>query len=229
VLLGVGVAVFAAGMFLLFFSQAPPPGTELSELLRMRAPEQYTLSFGHIFDLTPQALGKFRGPLLGVSIAFLLGSVVNWFLRRRGSPSRGNAALAGMMVVVLLCVHSALITFSPILSSKNLATAIAQHWRAGDVVVIDDEYEQGSTLNFYLGVPVRILHVPSANLYYGSLFPDAPHVFETQPSFDQLWHSPTVVFLWTQNDNPQELDGANYYVVAQSGGKRILTNHPIAR
>jgi 4-amino-4-deoxy-L-arabinose transferase-like glycosyltransferase len=229
VLLGVGLVIFALGMFLFVQSKPPAPGTDLADLLRMKNAQEYTLSFGHISDLTPQSLGAFRAPLLGVSLTFLLGTGANWFLRRLGSPFRGNLALAAMMVVVLLCVHSALVTFSPILSSKNLALAIQKHYRAGDVVVIDDEYEQGSTLNFYLGVPVRILHERTANLYYGSLFPDAPHVFETQASFHALWSGPARIFLWTGQDIPRDLEGARFYVLARDGGKSILTNHEFER
>jgi 4-amino-4-deoxy-L-arabinose transferase-like glycosyltransferase len=226
VLFGIGLIIFVLAMFLLVQSKPPAPDSDLAGLLRMKNAQEYTLSFGHISDLTPQSLGAFRGPLLGVSLAFLLGTGTNWFLRRLGSPFRGNLALAAMMVVVLLCVHSALVTFSPILSSKNLALAIQKHYRAGDVVVIDDEYEQGSTLNFYLGVPVRILHERTANLYYGSLFPDAPHVFETPASFNALWSGPTRIFLWTDQDVPRDLEGAKFYVLAR-GGKSILTNQEV--
>ncbi len=228
VLFVIGLAGSIVGTFLLFSSKAPPPGTDLADLLRMKSPEEYTLSFGHIFDLTPQALGAFRGPLLAVTIALLLGTFMNWFLRGRGSPARGNLALAAMMVVLLLSVHSALVTFSPILSSRQLALAIQKHYQPGDLIVIDDEYEQGSTLNFYLGVPVRILHERTANLYYGSLFPDAPRVFETQASFDTLWNGPARVFLWSDQEDPKELHGAPRYVLAHSGGKSILTNRPVS-
>ena len=86
-----------------------------------------------------------------------------------------------MMVALLACVHSAFVTFSPILSSKQLALAIQKHYRPGDVVVIDGQYHQASSLNFYLPTPVRVLHEPSGNLWYGSKFPDAPRVFETPP------------------------------------------------
>ena len=67
-----------------------------------------------------------------------------------------------------------------LVNSPNLhpnITAIQQNYRPGDTIVIAGEYEQGSTLNFYTGVPVHILHEPSANLWYGSQFPDAPPVF----------------------------------------------------
>lgn len=228
VLLVVGILAFVAGTTLLFVSKTPPAGTDLADLLK-KNPEEYALSFGHIFDLTPQALGVFRGPLLGVSLAFLLGTAANWTLRRRGRPRAGNLALAAMMVVVLFAVHAAFVTFSPILSSYDLAMAIKKHYRAGDTIVIRDEYEQGSTLNYYTGEPVHILHVPSANLWYGSQFPDAPHVFETPESFARLWTGAGTVYLWTDLEHPPELNNSPAYKLAYSGGKYILTNHPAQR
>jgi len=228
VLLVVGVAVFVAGTTLLFASKVPPPGTDLANLLK-KNPEDYALSFGHIFDLTPQALGVFRGPVLGVSLAFLLGTAANWILRRRGRPRAGNLALAAMMVVVLFAVHAAFVTFSPILSSYDLAMAINKQYRPGDTIVIRDEYEQGSTLNYYTRELVHILHVPSANLWYGSQFPDAPRVFETPESFAQRWTGSSTVFLWTDVEHPPELKNSPAYRLAYSGGKYILTNHPTQR
>jgi 4-amino-4-deoxy-L-arabinose transferase-like glycosyltransferase len=226
VLFAIGAVVFVVGLSFFFASSAPPPGAELADLLK-KNPEDYALSFGHFLDLTPQALGAFQRPLLGFVFAFLLGTDANWWFRKRGQPVRGNAALALMMVGLLTCVHFAFVTFSPILSSKSLALAVEQHYRPGDLVVIDGEYEAGSTLNFYARVPLRILHERTGNLYYGSQFPDAPHVFETQESFDALWSGPARVFMWTDQEDPRELHGAPRYPLAHSGGKSILMNHPL--
>jgi hypothetical protein len=130
-----------------------------------------------------------------------------------------------MMVVLLACVHSAYIRFSPILSSYNLAVAIQKHFQPGDVIVIDGAYDQASTLNFYIGVPVHVLHVPSGNLWYGAKFPDAPKLFETQESLAGLWNSSTRVFMWTDQEEPRELNGMKAFKLARSGGKLIFTNH----
>ena len=83
VLLAVGVIIAVVGFALFFFSKAPPAGTDLSDLLR-KNPQDYALSFGHFLDLTPQAMGAFRLPLFGFSLAFLLGTLANFILRRRG-------------------------------------------------------------------------------------------------------------------------------------------------
>ena len=135
--------------------------------------------------------------------------------------------LAGMMIALLACVHAAFVTFSPILSSKQLAIAIKKRYQPGDVVVIDGQYHQASTLNFYLEAPLRILHEPSGNLWYGAKFPDAPRVFETQASFNQLWISPGTTFLWTDQDTPKALAGLPHYLLARRGGKSIFSNREL--
>lgn len=226
VLLASGLVIAGICLGLFFFSKAPPAGTDLSQLLK-RNPGEYALSFGHFLDLTPQAMGMFRVPLLLFSLAFLLGPLANWIVRRKGRPGAGNVALAVMMVAVLFCVHSGFTIFNPILSSKDLALVIERNYRPGDQIVVADEYESASTLNFYTGLPLRILRMPSGNLWYGSRFPDAPHVFETPQSFLALWNGEQRVFLWSDKEPPPELHGLKSYVVANRGGKAIYTNRPL--
>jgi 4-amino-4-deoxy-L-arabinose transferase-like glycosyltransferase len=216
------------GLVFLFSSRAPAPGTDLADLLK-KHPQEYDLSLGHFLDLTPEAMGVFRVPLLGAVVSMLLGAGSNCFLRKRGRAGQGNMALALMMVGLLACVHSAFVTFSPILSSHQLAVAIEQHYRSGDILVVDGEYHEASSLNFYTGIPLRVLHEPSGNLWYGSKFPDAPHVFETADSLAALWSGPATVFLWSSEDDPKELRGESRYLLARSGGKSILTNRKVGR
>ncbi|HVO79506.1 MAG TPA: glycosyltransferase family 39 protein [Terriglobales bacterium] len=223
ILLALGALAFVAGMVSLLVAHRTAPGADLADLLK-KNPEEYNLSLGHVLDLTPQALAAFRGPLLGASLGLLLGTGLNWILRRRGRPLAGNAALAVMMVVLLACVHFSFIRFSPILSSYDLAQAIRREFRPSDVIVIDGEYHEASTLNFYTGVQVHVLHEPSGNLWYGAKFPDAPHIFETPESLAVLWNGPGRVFLWTELENPKELKGLRSFPLARSGGKFILTN-----
>ena len=223
VLMVVGVVAAVVGLALLSQTHPPPPGIDLAELLK-KNPEDYDFSLGHVLDFTPQALGMFRGPLLGASLSLLFGTVLNWWLRQRGRTAFGNAALSLMMVGLLTCVHVSFARFSPILSSHDLAVAIQKEYRPGDLIVVDGEYHPASSLNFYTHVPLRILHEPSGNLWYGAKFPDAPHVFETPQSFATLWSGPARVFLWSDQDDPKELLGLQHFLLARSGGKAIFTN-----
>jgi 4-amino-4-deoxy-L-arabinose transferase-like glycosyltransferase len=211
------------GIALLFSSKPPQPGADLADLLR-KNPQDYDFSLGHFLDLTPEALGMFRPQLLGAVLSLLIGAGANLWLRYKRKPAHGNLMLAAMMVVLLWCVHQAFVTFSPILSSRQLAVAIKRHYQPGDVVVIDGQYHEASTLNFYLQVSVRVLHQPSGNLWYGSKFPDAPRVFETPLTFAELWSSRTPVFLWSDQENPKELSGLPHFLLVRSGGKTIFTN-----
>lgn len=222
-LLIVGLLGGAIGLILFWHTPQAPVGADLADLLR-KNPQDYEFSLGHVLDFTPQALAVFRGPLLGASLSLLFGTVLNWWLRRRQRPAWGNAALALMMVCLLTCVHVSFVRFSPILSSHDLAVAIEKVYRPGDLIVVDGEYHQASTLNFYTHIPLLVLHPPSGNLWYGSKFPDAPLVFETPQTFDALWSGPKRVFLWTDQDDPKELQALPYFLLARSGGKAIFTN-----
>jgi hypothetical protein len=221
--MGIGVLSGVLGLVLLSLTHPPSADIDLAELLK-KNPQDYDFSLGHVLDFTPQALGVFRGPLLGASLSLLFGTIVNWWMRRRGKPVLGNAGLLVMMVCLLTCVHTSFARFSPILSSHDLAVAIQKVYRPGDLIVIDGQYHEASTLNFYTHVPVRVLHEPSGNLWYGAKFPDAPHVFETPESFSALWSGPARVFLWTDQDDPKELVGKPHFPLARSGGKAIFTN-----
>lgn len=216
----------AIGIALLLSSKPPAPGADLADLLR-KNPQDYDFSLGHFLDLTPEALGMFRPQLLGAVSSLFIGAGLNLWLRYKRRPVFGNIALAVMMVALLICVHSAFGVFSPILSSKPLAMAIKARYQPGDLVVVDGQYHQASTLNFYLQTRIRVLHAPSGNLWYGAKFPDAPHVFESESSFAQIWSSPTTVFLWTDQDFPKELVGLPHYFLKRSGGKSVFVNRPI--
>jgi hypothetical protein len=105
---------------------------------------------------------------------------------------------------------------------------IRKQFRPGDVIVIDGEYHEASTLNFYTGIQVHVLHEPSGNLWYGAKFPDAPHIFETPESLAALWNGPGRVFLWTAQENPKALEGVRSFPLARSGGKSIFTNQDLS-
>ena len=225
---GVAVACCALGASmwgLLWWAQWVPPESELAELLT-RNPQEYALSFGHIFDLTPRAMGLFRPELMALGVALPLGGVLCWWWRRNGRVAASNAALAGMMLVSLGTVHSALVKFSPILSSRALSDALVSRWQKGDAVVVNGAYEDASTLSFYGHLPLRLLNSrENGNLYYGSLFPDAPQVFEDDVSFARLWNGGGRVYVFSQESElPAMLRNGGYKLVARSGGKMIVVN-----
>ena len=221
--IAVPAAIVAAA--LLWTAQTPAAGTELADALK-RNPEQYALSFGHFFDLTGPAMGFFRLPLAMTAVALILGTVLNVFFRRRGQVAKGNIALALMMLVFLHAAHMGLVIFSPVLTSKDLSRAVERQYKPGDIVVINGAYEEGSTLNFYGHFRLHVVNSrTNGNMYYGSLFPDSPKIFETDESLARLWAGPQRVFLWTEDDDiPPYIRQAGFRIIAHSGGKYILSN-----
>ena len=230
VMLVIGAIAFAIAITLAVVTPTPQAGTDIAELLR-KAPTMYKLSMGHLFDLTPRAMGAFRWPLAVAGVGLLLGTFFNWRFRKLGSPARGNLALCGMMVILIYAVHVSLTVFNPLLGSKPLALAIMKHYQPGDTIVVDDQEASASSVNFYTGVQLHMLNAKEGNLWYGSLFPDSPDIFENDASFARLWlGSGKVFFVMPKESGLERLQalGAPYYSVAQSGGKRVYTNKPLS-
>jgi 4-amino-4-deoxy-L-arabinose transferase-like glycosyltransferase len=229
----VGLLACGAMVPLALASGPAVPGGDIADLLHSAPAEsqQYALSLGHFLDLNRRVMPLFRTPLLLFGISLFAGAALNWYLRRRGRSDLGNWSLALMSAGLLIAVHLALVTFSPILTSQPLADAISRAYRPGDILELNGEYEGGSTLNYYTGHPVRILNGRSANLWYGSYFPDAPQIFDDSDSFQRLWNGPHRVFLWTETEKLQDavrtLKPETVFVLARFGGKVILTNHSL--
>jgi hypothetical protein len=222
--MAIGIAVCIVCVTLALRSQTPPANYDIEELLK-KNPQDYALSFGHILDLTPQAMGAFKIPLLVTGIAFAAGSIATWLLRRKNRAFTANLALTGMAVALLLAAHRGLEIFSPVLSSKVLAEEIEAKWTPGAVIEENGDYESFSSVQFYTDHQTRILNGRRNNIWYGSTFPDAPKIFDNDESFQKLWQGGTTVFLLTAEEStPGEVSSVPYCRIGKWGGKLLLTN-----
>jgi 4-amino-4-deoxy-L-arabinose transferase-like glycosyltransferase len=152
VLLGLGAIFAAASLYFLVHTRAPAPNADLAALLQQN-PGYYAMSMGHFLDLNAQALGLFRLPLALAALSLFLGPLAAYLLRRRAQPHAATLALAAGAFGFLLAAHLGLQTFAPVLSSAQLAEAIAPQITPDSLIVIHQEYEYGSTLGFYLQRP----------------------------------------------------------------------------
>jgi hypothetical protein len=172
-------------------------------------------------------MGLFRGPLAAVALSMLIIGPVSYLLRRTGRTYAANLTLAAAMTVTLLAAHEGLARFYPILGSKDLALAINRTGiQPTDKIILDGELTSGSTLVFYTRQQVHLLRGDVNGLWYGSFWPDAPHIFETEDGLHNLWSSPRRVFLMTY-DPSRAADLAHYgpvHTLASSGGKILLSN-----
>jgi 4-amino-4-deoxy-L-arabinose transferase-like glycosyltransferase len=211
----------------------PTPGADIVSLLAMAgSTEAYNLSLSHVSDLTAAAMGFFRGPLTATAVGMSGIGLGSYLLRRKGRTYAANLTLAAAMTLTLLAAHEGLVRFYPILGSKGLAEAInqAQHDnpQPNDLIIIDGELTAGSTLIFYTGEQVHLINGRVNGLWFGSFWPDAPSIFETEDSLRQLWSSPRRIFLFTYDPTTRTKDLKPYgtiHTLASAGGKTILTNH----
>jgi 4-amino-4-deoxy-L-arabinose transferase-like glycosyltransferase len=222
-----------AGVALYFAVAAPhtDPQTDIATLLTQSA--DYNLSLDHLFDLTGRAMGLFRLPLACIGLNLLMAGPLTYLLRRRGRTYAANLALAVAAAGVLLCMHQGLIRFYPTLGSKGLSQAIlacqVRNPRPGDLILIDGELTAGSTLLFYTQQPVHLVDGRINGPWYGSFWPDAPAIFETDASLDRLWAGPRRIFLLTYHPDvriPELARFGRVQTLASAGGKSVLTNQP---
>jgi 4-amino-4-deoxy-L-arabinose transferase-like glycosyltransferase len=205
-------------------------GTDISTLLDAN-PAFYNLSLGHLFDLTGAAMGLFRGPLTAVALSMLGIGLGSYLLRRKSFTYAANLTLAVSMIVTLLAAHEGLVRFYPTLGSKPIAEAINRAEAATSsnqrpLIILDGEMTSGSTLIFYTRQQVHLVDGRVNGLWYGSFWPDAPHVFETNTTLHQLWSGPRRIFLMT-SDPQRAADLKPFgpiYKLASSGGKTLLSN-----
>lgn len=230
VMLFIGVTISAIAAAFAAVSPPAAAGADIADLLRS-SPTMYKLSMGHLFDLTPRAMSVFRWPLMVTAFAFFVGTLFNWLFRKRASPMRANLALASMMVLLFYAVHVALTSFLPVLGSKPLATAIQKQYRPEDTIVVNGQYSLESSVLFYTGIQMHMLNGRTNDLWYGSLFPDSPGVFEDDASFARLWLGPGRVFFITASDKDYSILQrlrAPYYDLVRAGGKVVYSNRPIS-
>jgi 4-amino-4-deoxy-L-arabinose transferase-like glycosyltransferase len=224
-----GLLVFAAGAYAFLGTRHLTMEGDISTALS-RNPDAYALSLGHVLDLTGQSLAALRVPVVGTALTFGVFPALALLLRWKKKQFASNLCMAVTMAAFFFFAHQSLIEFEPYLSSRTLAEAINREYKDGEIVIINGEYEGGSSLNFYTRRMVYILNGRSANLEYGSYFKDAPPIFLNNENLARLWQEPARVYLFTDSSKPklEELAGslpAPVHVFAGSGGKLILTNH----
>ena len=224
VLCGVaGVAAVACFAIFVAVRNLPTPG-DISDALS-RHPSVYTLSLGHMLDLTFDSFAYLRLPLLVAAIAFLAGALGTF----RWLGQRAFLTTALMMVLFFHAARLALVVFDPYLTSRPLAEAILQSppWK----LIVDHPYYPFSSLIFYTNSDVLILNGRYNNLEYGSYAPGAPNVFIDDARFKSLWLDSQGYYLVAY---PKELSRFENLVgrdhlnlLASSGGKLVFANHPL--
>ena len=218
------VAAIAIIAILIHVHGLPTPG-DISDALS-RHPKAYTLSLGHMEDLTLDSFAYLRLPLMVAGVAFLIGAIGCM----RATGQRAFLVAAVMMVVFFHAARLAMVTFDPYLSSRPLAQALLAE--PPGQLITEGHYYPFSSVFFYTDRQGLLYSNRRVNLDYGSGAPGAPHVFIDDAEFKRLWLSPDrEYFLAFQSDLPryeQVVGAGTLHVLKTSGGKALLTNHELA-
>ncbi len=218
-----GCSAAAAIAILWTVRRVPSPG-DISAALSHH-PGVYTLSLGHMEDLTLQSFAYLRLPLGMAAVAFAIGLVGTLALRRRGVV----LAACAMMVLFFQAARLAMVSFDPYLSSRPLAEALLRAPEGR--LIVDRHYYTFSSMFFYTGRDALLLNGRWNNLEYGAYAPGAPDVFIDDPEFRELWQRGERYYIVAMDAALPRLESlvgrSELNVVAASGGKVLLTNYPI--
>jgi hypothetical protein len=215
----------ALSVTLLLVWGQPAPGSIASALTQHS--ELYTLSLGHIRDLTLHAFAYLKAPL-GLA-AFAFGAGALGLFASRNNVRRTVLVVAASMILFFHAARIALIRFQDYLGSYPLAESLQQD--PPGQLIEDDAYYAFSSVFFYTGRSALLLNGRVNNLEYGSYATGAPNVFIDDARFVSLWNEPARYYLLTYGtDLPrlEELVGrASLRVVKKNADNYLLTNHPL--
>jgi 4-amino-4-deoxy-L-arabinose transferase-like glycosyltransferase len=213
---------FAAILFILANVWSLPAPGDISSALTQN-PDLYTLSLGHMGDLTLNSFAYLRPPLLLAAAAFLLGALAAAFFR----PFRTHLGVALMMVLFLNAARIAMQTFDPYLSSQPLASALNAAPKG--TVIFADQYYVFSSVFFYSHLDSALLHNGRYNnREYGSYAPGAPNVFLDDQSLLARWRKPARAYLILEGPKLSGIEALlgreSLHLVKTSGGKYLFSN-----
>ena len=215
----------ALGVVLAWVWRLPAPG-DISTALTQH-PELYTLSMGHMRDLTLNAFAYLRRPV-GLA-AFAFGIVAIGIVASKGDVKRVVLIVAVGMVLFFQAARIALIRFDSYLGSYPLAQSL-QHSPSGQLIEANSYYAFSSVF-FYTGRKALLLNGRNNNLEYGSYAPGAPSMFIDDHDFVSMWTAPGRCYLLAygvEMPHLEQLVGrSNLRVVAENAGNYLLTNHAI--
>jgi hypothetical protein len=223
ILQGISVVVSVALAVVLLMVWRQPATGDISTALTQH-PEMYTLSMGHMGDLTLGAFAYLRMPLALAVIAF--AAIALGLALWRNNIRRTVMVVAAGMIIFFQAARLALVRFDAYLGSYPLAQSLIQS-PPGQLVEANSYYAFSSVF-FYTGRTALLLNGRNNNLEYGSYAPGAPNVFIDDARFSTLWRSPSRYYLLAYGDEKARLENlvgpANLRVVAENAGNYLFTN-----
>ena len=224
----IGVAAGIVLFALLWKSRHLPFEPDIGNVLAKHNMDTDTLSTSHMLDLSYESFAALRLPATLAAFTLLLVPALSFLLRIRRRHYAATWAMALGMAIFLIAAHIALGRFGPYLSSRDLARQIAARAKPQDRVMIYGDQAFGSSLLFYLQRPIELVEGRTTSMWFGSTFPDAPHIYLTNTELQQDWTGTNRIFLFVPPHLKNKVDALlpNRHVVAEVSGKSVYSNQP---
>jgi 4-amino-4-deoxy-L-arabinose transferase-like glycosyltransferase len=245
-----GAIVAAILAWGLWQSRHLPFVADVGTMMAHRNVAGYSLATSHFFDLTGPAFAALRLPAILAALAFFLGPIAAWRLRREGHGFESTVTVGFTMAAILVAAHIALVRFEPMLSSRAMADTInritAEPGNANAQILLYGDQSDGSSIPFYTGRQALLVHgtkwyfepdpeedpheLFGSSMIWGSDYPDAPHIFLSDQDLLKLWGTGPRHFLFVPGDfheHVEQLLGSRLYLIQDLSDKSLYTDRPL--
>ncbi len=237
---GVGLVSAAALGYGLWSSRHLPFVPDIGTLLAHRSVGNYSLSMSHLFDLTGPSFAALRLPAAMAAIVLLIGPLLALQMRRRERHFEATLSVAFTTAIFLIAAHIAFVRFAPMLSSEPMAATINRiaGFPAGEdpaaaqraTVIVYGDQSDGSSVLFYTRRQALLVHGASSTMLWGSMWPDAPHIFIDDQRLASIWGSGNRKFLFAQGERRDQVEavlGKRLIPVQELADKTLYTDRPL--
>jgi hypothetical protein len=238
----VGVFSAAALGYGLWTSRHLPFVPDIGTLLAHRGVGNYSLSMSHLFDLTGPSFAALRLPAAVAATVLLVGSLLALQLRRKQRHFEATLSVAFTIAIFLIAAHIAFVRFAPMLSSEPMATTINRiaGYPESDspsdpaamraTLIIYGDQSDGSSVLFYTRRQALLVHGRSSTMVWGSMWPDAPHVFLDDTELASMWGTGNRKFLFAQAERREQVEavlGKRLIPIQELADKTLYTDRPL--
>ncbi len=238
----VGVLSAAALGYGLWSARHLPFVPDIGTLLAHRGVGNYSLSMSHLFDLTGPSFAALRLPALIAAVVLLVGPLLALQLRRRERHFESTLSVAFTIAIFLIAAHIAFVRFAPMLSSEPMAATINRiagypaSERPTDpaalraTLIVYGDQSDGASVLFYTRRQALLVHGRSSTMVWGSMWPDAPHVFLDDKELSAIWGTGNRKFLFAQAERRDQVEavlGKRLIPIQDLADKTLYTDRPL--
>jgi 4-amino-4-deoxy-L-arabinose transferase-like glycosyltransferase len=225
------ICLIAAGTLVagLWQSRSLPFVNDIGTVLAKHDMAEDTLSMSHMLDLTGHSFAALRLPAIVAVLAWTIFPIAMLVLRMRRKQVAATVSMTLSMALFLVAAHIALVRFGPYLGSQELAAVIQKHMKTSARIMIYGDQAFGSSLLFYTGHRIYLVNGRTTSMWFGSTYPDAPHIFLDDADLLRDWNSSRGIFLFVPQYERSRVDSLlppGKFVVGESSGKIVYSNRP---